>query len=576
MRAPAHARPLRLALAFALAASVASARPASAYYEESHVTSDEARVTLDASGVARVQHTFTWKLVAGKPHGIDVAGVEPSAEPEAGATLEAADGSVLAATLAQVPGHGLRLTIADPKALRHGQEYQVHLAYGVNLQAAGELVRDGSAFRLLWKSPVPAEGYDAAKVTFILPAAIEAPSALIGEGGMPDDGVASTLKREADHDEVTLVRPHVGRGEDVLWAVRIPAKAFDGGKSPGLAPPPPPPRQDAQRGAGALAYGILLVLAAAFAGAVHWNERRFAEACRALALAPRALVPLPSRERAALAGAALFVGLSLQLVDAPVGGSVVLVLAMASAVLCPQRAASPVRGPGRWLVLRPEEAFAAGGGSGPRGVLAVVGMLALWLAAGRLLLPAHPEAPRLLAVDLLALLPLVLTGRASQLPADGLCRRGPWLGSLYRRLRKTKSLRVSPWVRVPVGQVRPDEVRVLVVPRAPMPGLSAIEIGFAASPEVLVRVQEATAASARLTCLAPEVVPVPGRKPEERVYRLRPRFPTRSATAALVLSLGQRLIDRRLASAAWEKDERRLPPGAHEENASNAPIPVLG
>ena len=61
----------------------------------------------------------------------------------------------------------------------------------------------------------------------MLPAALDAPAALIGEGGMRDDGVASTLTRAPDHDELVLVRPHVGRGEEVLWAVRVAAKAFE-------------------------------------------------------------------------------------------------------------------------------------------------------------------------------------------------------------------------------------------------------------------------------------------------------------------------------------------------------------
>jgi hypothetical protein len=142
---------------------------------------------------------------------------------------------------------------------------------------------------------------------------------------------------------------------------------------------------------------------------------------------------------------------------------------------------------------------------------------------------------------------------------------------------------------VPTGRARPDEVRVLVVPRAPMPGLSAIEVGFArghgasafvSTPEVLVRVHDASAASARLTKLALDVPPVPGRKPEERVFRIVPRFPTLDATAALVLRLGLLLVDRRLADAAcsdgWQEKERRVTPLVRDIDGSSAPIPVLG
>jgi hypothetical protein len=585
MRARSPARPL--ATAFLLLAAL-GASPASAHYEESHLTGDEARVTVDVSGAARIEHALSWRLVAGKPHGFDLLGTEPSAQPEPAVTLEAEDGRVLAATLAAIQGHGLHVTFVDPKALRHGQTYRVSLAYTVNLPAAGELVRDGSLDRLLWKSPVPSEGFDGARVTFVLPAALEAPSAIVGQGGMRDDGVTSSLKRETDHDEISLLRPHVGRGEEVLWAVRVAAKAFDAAKSPALAPPPLPPARETPAPVEGIAFAVIVLLGLAFAGAVRWKDRRFAALCAAFGEKARGVIPLGSWERSAVAGAALFVGLSLQLGEMPLVGAACLVLAMVCGTLRAPVATSPPRGPGRWLVLRPAEAF---GGRNGRHVAALeglgllVGAAGLLFLGGRVLVAAHPDAPRLLFLDLIVFLPFVATGLASQLPPDRARQRGPWLARLFRRLRKTKSLHVSPWVRIPTGQADPDEVRVLALPRAPMPGLMAIEVGvawgraptsFFASPEVLVRVEEATAASARMASLVPDVVPVPGRKPEERVYRLAPRFPTEAGTAALVLRLASTLNDRRQAEIAWAREERRVAAGAVEESGSSVPIPVLG
>jgi len=557
-------------------------RPAAAYYEESHVTGDDVRVTVDPSGVARIEHFLAWRLVAGQPHGFDLAGTEPSAQPEPLASLEAEDGRLVPATLAVVPGHGLHLTILEPKSLRHGQQYRVHLSYGVDLAEAGELVREGGALHLLWKSPLPAEGFDDAKVTFILPTAVDAPGPLVGEGGMRDDGVASTLRRASDHDELELLRPHVGRSEEVLWAIQVSASAFDAAK--GIAPAPPAPRRDVAVGAGSLAYALAALLAFAFAMAVVWKDRRFAALGRAQGTSPRGLVPLRVWERAALGGACLFVGLSLQLVDVPLGGSLGVALAMACAVLRAPEVGARVRGPGRWLVLRPDEAFARPKSSRVGIVVLVVVAPTLAFLVGRLLAPTHPEARTFLWLDLVVLVPLLATGVASQLPGQR-ARRGPWLARLFHRLQKAKNLRVSPWVRVPTGQVRPDEVRVLVVPRAPMPGLAAIEVGFASSdlgssseggPEVLVRVQEASAASARLTSLALDIAPVPGRKPEERIFRVAPRFPTLNGTVALTLRLGRLLVDRRHADVAWERKERRVPPGARDEAPATEPIPVLG
>jgi hypothetical protein len=107
-----------------------------------------------------------------------------------------------------------------------------------------------------------------------------------------------------------------------------------------------------------------------------------------------------------------------------------------------------------------------------------------------------------------------------------------------------------------------------------MPGLVGIEVGLAwpsdptsyvATPAVIVRVHESTAAWVRMTSLAPFARSVPGRKPEERVYRFVPRIPTREGTFALVRRLGQELVDRRVTAQSWALEERRLPPAAREK-----------
>ena len=49
------------------------------------------------------------------------------------------------------------------------------------------------------------------------------------------------LHRLADKDELDIVRPHVSRGEPVVWRVRTSAKVFDA-----LANPPPAPRFDTE------------------------------------------------------------------------------------------------------------------------------------------------------------------------------------------------------------------------------------------------------------------------------------------------------------------------------------------
>jgi hypothetical protein len=573
------ALPHKLATVIAGSATLAwLAAPALGYYEESHVTGDEVRVTVDLGGSARIEHTLTWRLVAGQPRTLDLVGTEASAQPEATTTLEGDDGRAIPAAVAVVPGRGVRVTIGQPKALRRGQ-YRLKVAYAVNLVDEGELTREGTSYRLAWKAPVPSEGYETPRVVFSVPAALEAPTALIGGGGdrdhdegMRDDGVTSTLRRDRERDEIELMRPHVGRGEDVVWAIRVDAKALDA-ERPALAPPPPPPRYDPAPGPAPFAYAVVGLLSLVFAAAIGWKERRFVAALTDPPARMGGLVRLRRWERAALGGASLFAGCSLQLAGAATAGAVGVVVAMACGVLRRPRTEPGARGPGRWLILRPDEAFMAEPSRALTRLGALLlGMLAVgcFVAAGQILALAQPEMALTLALDSLVLAPLLATGLASQRPRRArLSAHHAWLAEVFRRLQRVKPLRVSPWARVPTGASQPDEVRVLVVPREPLPGLAGIEVGVAwddaascdvAAPEVLVRVEEATAASVRMLMLAPDVVPVPGRKPEERVYRLVPAVPTRRATAALAVGLGRELTDRRRADALWARAERRVPP----------------
>ena len=566
-----HGRALLQTGAF-LALGLASTPSAWGYYEESHLIGDAAHLTVASNGVALVEHSLTWRLLAGQPHTIDLLGTEPLATPESATSLVSDDGRSIPASVTPLPGKGLRVTVLEPKSLRHGL-YQLKVAYSVNLADAGELTREGSKYRLLWKSPVPTEGYEGPKVVFSLPPALEPPAALMGAGGMRDDGVAATLKRDPVHDDLELSRPHIGRGEEVLWAASVSAKAFDSGSGPVFARPPPPPLHDDPPPVGAWAHALLAALAAAFAASVVLRDRSARGSLRGL-------VPLPSWERATAGGAALFAGASLQLADARLAGSALVALAMMCATARPQKRVAPPRGPGRWLALRPVDVFPDRGPSGlrrlaPLGwVVAAAGVVLAFAFAGFLLRAHEPEAPLVLPLDALAFLPLLVSiltparAPASAGEKDEPPRRWLALAPLFEELRHRTGLRASPWARVPVGGDEPDEVRVLVVPREPMPGLVGIEIGLPSDdglPELLVRVQEATAASAKMTSLCPDVVPVPGRKPEERVYRVAPALPTRRGTVALVTSLVARLAERRHSEAGQASESGERDPWTREE-----------
>jgi hypothetical protein len=242
------------------------------------------------------------------------------------------------------------------------------------------------------------------------------------------------------------------------------------------------------------------------------------------------------------------------------------------------------RGPGVWLALKPEEAF----GSARAAWLRRIAFFGLGPTAVAILLPLSrqlsPEAPYLAVLDALALVPLLATGRAAQLPPHRARDAAPLLARVHAALRREPLLRVAPWARFTAGATEADELRLFVLPRAALPGLLGIELGVAWAHaatawaprfEAVIRVHEATDAQARLALVAPFARAVTGRRPEERVFVLAPRLPGTGAARALVARLSQELTDRRMTVAAplrggpangYEGPERR----AQDANGANA------
>jgi hypothetical protein len=235
------------------------------------------------------------------------------------------------------------------------------------------------------------------------------------------------------------------------------------------------------------------------------------------------------------------------------------------------------RGPGQWLALSPAEAFAPSRESNVLDVATPAGKLALLAAAvGSIALavalrPLDCSWAWLVPLDALVLLPVFVTGSLAQLPPDRVRSPRRRLASLHGVLKRDSSIRVAPWARLPTGAALPDELRLLVLPRAPMPGVVGIEVGVAwietpagyvPETEVLVRVRDASAAAAQMVALGPHRRVVHGRKTDERVVRLVPALPSRGGAVALVKRLAAELRDRRksLPGIKWPGRERRLPP----------------
>jgi hypothetical protein len=560
---------VRRALAATLAAVALLVSGRARAWQEAHQTADDVTVRIDAAGGADVTHAIRWHVVRGPLKVIDVVHVDPAATLEPDVPIVAEDGRSLLAHAARRDDRTVRITIDEPRALMRGN-FTFDVRWHVDLVAARELARDGATWRLAWSSPVATDGFDGAHTFLDFPAAPDPPQPIVADTGAVDDGAVATLHREAGRDQLDLVRPHVARGESPVWTVRVDPRALPDVKDARLRPPPDttlPAEPDRVREASVVVG--LAALALFFALCVGRKARVFAGACAARGATSWALLPLPDAVRAALAGVALACGVALELSGRPTPGAACVALATLAAALRAPSFRPTARGPGRWLALRPEEAFAAAPSSWAADTLAVLLTLASVTVVAVVLRRFDPEAPWLVALDASALVPLFVTGRPSQLPPDGARTAAPWLERVYRALRAPE-LRVRPWARVPLEGSTPDELRLLVLPRAAVPGLLGIELGLAWSatpvgwsgaPELLARVVEGSPAAARLARELPAARLLPGRRPDERVARLLPSAATRGAAAALARALNEAFTDRRAASppAPWAAPERRKP-----------------
>jgi hypothetical protein len=462
--------------------------------------------------------------------------------------------------------------------------FTFEVRYRIDWVVSRALSSEGVTWRLTWSSPVAADGFDSVRLTLDLPAAPEEPKPILPDSGAVDDAAVSTLRREATRDVLELVRPHVARGQSVAWTIRLDPRALSAVVDPRLRPPSRAKAAKEPDRLGEVSLAAALGgLALVFGLLVGHKTRAFTTTCAAHGGQANAILPLPRALRAPLAGLAFAGGVGLQALDRfdrPTAGAALIALATLAAALRSVAVQRPPRGPGRWLALRPEDAFAPASDGGHwldvgtrRGRwTAAVGLAAIVALA----FVAHlfdARGPWLVAMDALAFVPLLATGRASSLRPDRVRASAPWLAKVFERLHAIESLRVAPWVRIAPGGLAGDELRVLVLPRATIPGLVGIEIGlawsttptgWAATPEVLVRVLEGSSAATRLAqALPPPDAPRAhqGRRPDERVVCLTPRMPSRASAVTLILELCQILTDRRKAAPVRPdaQPERRAP-----------------
>ena len=546
--------------------------PAAWGWVESTIQSDVITLNVERSGEATVLHEIVMKVKGGPLTAFDLEGVDSDAVPMPDATVTSAAagssaGNPLPLLLHKREDGGLRVEIDSPKGVRRGT-YLFKLSYRTNLVERDLVKPLGSLVELRWIGPRFTSGLDSARVIFRLPPGTTPPrlpgdGAGIGSADEPMGIFLSNLRRAPDKDELEIVRPHVAKGEPVEWRLLASASSFQA-FAPEEQPTTAqhtlsgPARGPVQR----VVVGLLLAaIAVVYSAIVGLKWRAVARACELAGARPRALIPLSPALRAAGAGTLLAGAAAVgALTDIPTLAGILLVIAMAFAAHRSPALLPQLRGPGQWLPLKDVEAFATREprlpgrwfdvGALPGFALFVLALSGFTYGAFRAL-SSSPYNALLVLLAAACLLPIFCTGRARELPANLVVRPRRVLAWLASRLRRDTGLRVVPWARIPEGRGEPDELRLLVMPRAALAGLMAIEVGMeyeqggggpVALPCVIVRALDG---SPSYQALPRTVVWTRGRKSDERVAVIRLSLPTRAALLSLVERLTRLLREDR-------------------------------
>ena len=536
----------------------------------------QARVHVEPNGVASVDYQLRYRVVRGPLHTLDVFGIDDAVEVDPRVVVSADDGREVTASADRAPHGAVRLTIEDPRGLAHGV-FTLDVRWQADLFRTGALSRRGAGWTLTWSSPRPLDGFDGARTQFEISAAPDAPQPIIPATGATDESSGAVVRRSGQYDEVEIVTPHVSPGQSQVATLRLDERALALMSPAATLNPPRGPVPDPDPTRRAVFWALLALLALSLSWALAKTTRALSDGCASRGIPPpRGLVPVPHAARIVLGGLSLAAGVGLQSREEYTAGAACVALATLLAAIRAPVAAPDVRGPGRWLPVAPErepwpqrrpmgswpnlETLAGRVIAGIFCVLVAVGVvIARWLevrSAWLVVLDASPVVPL-----------LVLGCGVVSKPADDRSV-DPWLMRALRRLRRVTALHSVLWGRKSGTDGKADELRLLAIPRAPLPGLMGIELGFAWSaspggwswtPEVLVRVRADSPASMALSREIPASRTVPGRRADERVARLVPRAPSTSCTIALVTALAVRMTERRLAASAqaWTEPERR-------------------
>lgn len=539
-----------------------------AAWVDATVLSDAVILDVAHTGEATVSHKISLRVRGGPLKTWSVQGIDADADPLPDASVVSTSSNANPSArkelvLTRGDDGSLQIDVADDRGLRQGN-YLLQFAYKTNFRTTRMLRPHGPWVEIAWIGPRLPTGLDGAKVTFRLPSASTAPRLpeldvdpdLPTVEGAPVDSFVSTLRRNTTTDEIDLVRAHVAQGEPVLWRLWVSPAAFDhdlASASPGDSGPLP----DAGLPIATRHVSGWTWIAIAFGAAVLWitaflvKLRLHTADCVAQSVTPTSLVRLNPVLRVAVSG--FLVAAAIILAWAWELPSLAILFTAAAMLLAAQsepHETAQLRGPGAWLPLTDSDAFtrAQPGLHGRffdltrwqgRIVLSLWGLLAL--AAMAIVSRGSTYDAALLGLMSPLPLPLFLTARGTQLPSAARQRAADWLAKLHRRLSRSHGLKVIAWARFPDGEAAPDELRLRVIPPAPVPGLLGLEVAYQDGGEarettacLLIRVQEGSPAQLvwkdRLTWQR-------GRRPEERVAIHALVWPSCAVARDVIVSL---------------------------------------
>lgn len=539
---------------------------------ETRVKSDQATVTLDRDGKATVQHRLLLRVRGGPLRKYVLEGVDEDAAPLPDATvIRARSGQAAGPPLlvtAVKTDDGLQLNVEYKKGLRSGT-YLFEFSYESDFAGRSLIRRAEYGTSLAWVGPRLSDGVDSVMVLFRLPRSETPPRLDPAVEADEHAGVfLSTLRRSAEHDELELVRPHVARGEPVLWRVLASPELSAPATSSTAALEP----STAVRAPRALAPGrneaIGLGLGASLLALLVWLKHTcVARACASRQVSPRPLVRSSRWLRSLISGALVVVAGAIVLwTDYPLGAAVPVLAAMALGVFLSPRAPRQLRGPGAWREVDLRSVLADRPRSEPSGRLldagTVVGFLSFASCIGALSYAAltrfevSPVRGASIALASVLLFPIFFTGRSAELPVERLQYAVRFFVSLGKKLHRLRCGRLGAIGRFPDASRQPDEIRLKLVPERCYAGVIAIEValehfhglgGPLVHPVVLLRVADGSPAYRAFPRTA---VWVRGRDAHERVTVLRPRLPSRAVTVQLVREVLEVLEPRAEKSAS--------------------------